>query len=96
MYWLAEHEVLYTSFFSPLLDLCVYLGNESLPLLNKTKNMTYRSEQIRGEMIVATGYCIEQQLLRDVVNSSYFSIIIDEATDVSVHKQLGICVQYTA
>ena len=72
MYWLAEHEVPYTSLFSPLLDLCVYLGNESLPLLNKTKNMTYRSEQIRGGMIVAIGYCIEQQLLRDVVNSPLF------------------------
>ena len=94
MYWLAEHEVPYTSLFSPLLDLCVYLGNESLPLLNKTKNMTYRSEQIRGEMIVAIGSCIEQQLLRDVVNSPYFSIIIDEATDALVHKQLGIRVQY--
>ena len=29
-----------------------------------------------------------------IVNSPYFSIIIDEATDVSVHNQLGICVQY--
>ena len=72
----------------------MYLGNESLPLLNKTKNMTYRSGQIKGEIIVAIGYCIEQQLLRDVVNSPYFSIIIDEATDVLVNKQLGICVQY--
>ncbi len=89
-HWIAKHEVQYTSLFSPLLD----LGNESLPLFNKAKNMTYRSEQIKGEMIVTIGCCIEHQFLRDVVNSPYFSIIIDEATDVSVHKQLGICVQY--
>ncbi len=48
--------------------------------------MTYRSEQTKGEMILAIGSCIEQQLLNDVVNSPYFSIIIDEATDISVHK----------
>ncbi len=36
--------------------------------------MTYRSEQTNGEMILAIGSCIEQQLLNDVVNSPYFSM----------------------
>ena len=74
--------------------MCIWAMSLYIPMLNKAENMTYRSEHIKGEMIAPIGCCIEQQMLRDVVNSPYFSIIIDEATDASVHKQLGIYVQY--
>ena len=37
---------------------------------------------------------LEQQLLLEVQASPYYFIIIDEATDLSVTKQFGLCTQY--
>ena len=93
MYWLAKHEVP-NSLFSPILDLCVILGNDTLPMLDKAKNLNYRSEQIKAEILTCIGSSLEEQLLEKVARSSYYSIVIDESTDITVHKQLGICVQY--
>lgn len=93
MYWLAKHEVP-NSLFCPLLDVCVLMGNTTLPMLDKAKNLNYRSEQIKAEFITCIGSSLEEQLLENLGKSPYFSIVIDECTDISVHKQLGICVQY--
>ncbi len=37
---------------------------------------------------------LEQQCLLEVQASPYYSIIIDQATDLSVTKQFGLCIQY--
>ena len=94
MYWLGKYEVPYTTLFSPLLELGITLGNASLPLLNKAKNLNYRSEQTKAEMLAAIGKSLEEELLNEVAKSPYFSIVFDEATDISTSKQLGISVQY--
>ena len=94
MYWLGKYEVPYTTLFSPLLELGIILGNASLPLLNKAKNLNYRSEQTKAEMLAAIGKSLEEELLNEVAKSPYFSIVFDEATDISTNKQLGISVQY--
>ena len=93
MYWLAKHEVP-NSLFCPLLDVCVLMGNTTLPMLYKAKYLNYRSEQIKAEFLTCIGSSLEEQLLENLGKSPYFSLVIDEATDISVHKQLGICVQY--
>ena len=93
LYWLAHHEVP-NSLFCPLLDVCVLLGNTTLPLLNKAKNLNYRSEQIKAEFLTCIGSSLEEQLIENLRKSPYYSIVIDESTDISVHKQLAICVQY--
>ena len=94
MYWLGKYEVPYTTLFSPLMNLGIALGNVSLPLLNKAKNLNYRSEQTKAEMLAAIGKSLEEELLDEIARSPYFSIVFDEATDISVSKQLGISVQY--
>ena len=47
-----------------------------------------------NEMVQAIGAAVEEDILCEVKDSPYFSIILDEATDIAVIKQLGICVQY--
>ena len=63
--------------------------------LDKAKNANFRSEQTMNEMVLAIGSVLEKGLLEETKASPYFSIIIaDESTDISVHKQLAISIQY--
>ena len=94
MYFLMKKEIAHTTNFADLQDLCIQLGNETLPRLLKGKHLTNRSEQRMAEMVAAIGESLEQQILQQVSKSPYYSIIIDEATDISVTKSLGIAIQY--
>ncbi len=94
MYFLNKKEIAHTTNFADLKALCVLLGNETLLFLTKGANLNYQSEQTMAEMVEAIGVSLEEQILLDVSASPYFSIIIDKATDISVSKQLGICIQY--
>ena len=70
---------------------CVLLGNESLPTLSKSGNTNYESAPIMGEITEVIGITLEEEILCDVRDSPLFSLVIDEATDISVTKQLGLC-----
>lgn len=94
MYFLMKREIAHTTNFAELQSLCILLGNETLPTLQKAKNLNYLSKQTMGEMVAAIGLALEAEILDEVKSSKYFSIIIDEATDISVTKSLGLCVQY--
>ena len=95
MYYLNKREIAHTTnFAASLKELCMLIGNDSLPLLQNGANVNYNSEQAMAEMVEAIGVSLEEQFLREVQASPYYSIIIDEATDISVTKQLGLCIQY--
>ena len=94
MYWLNKNEIAHTTNFSELKELCVLLGNETLPSLQKSGNTSYESEQIKQEMVEAIGSTLEEKMLIEVRDSPFYSIVLDESTDISVKKQLGICVHY--
>ena len=94
MYFLMQREIAHTTNFAELQSLCVLLGNTTLPLLNKAKNLNYLSKQTMGEMVAAIGLALKADILQEVQQSRYFSIIFDEATDISVTKSLGLCIQY--
>ena len=93
MCWLTKHEIAHLH-FSSLLDLCILMGNETLPMLQKARHLNYRSEQTKAEILTCIGSALEENLLEKVTNSPYFSIIFYEAMDITVHKQLGVCIQY--
>ena len=46
-----------------------------------------------NEMVRAIGVTLEEGILLEAKASPYFSVILDEATDISVNKQLGLCLQ---
>ena len=70
--------------------------NSTLPMLQKARNLNYLSKQTMGEMVAAISLALETDILiqKQICSSPYFSIIIDEATDISVTKSLGLCIQY--
>lgn len=46
------------------------------------------------EMLQAIGFNLEEELLHKLCASPFYSLILDEATDLSTVKQLGLVVQY--
>ena len=94
MYYLNKNEIAHTTNFSGLKELCVLLGNESLPALKKSGNTSYESEQTMQEIVEVIGLTLEEEILLEVRDSPFYSIVLDESTDISVVKQLGICIHY--
>ena len=87
--------MLHTTNFGPLRSLCIQLGNQSLIRLAESgSNRTYMSEQTMNEMVSAIGMVIEDSLLVDVRESPYYAIVVDDATDISVTKQLAVSITY--
>ena len=94
MYFLAKKEIPHTTNSVDLKELCIQLANITFPDLVKGKNANYQSETIMAEMVEAIGVTLEEKELEDIKKSPYYSLIMDEATDILVTKQLGLCVQY--
>ena len=80
MYYLNKNEIAHTTNFSGLKELCVMLGNDTLTQLKKSGNTNYESEQI---MVEAIGVTLEEEILCEVNDSPFYSIILDEATILS-------------
>ncbi len=74
--------------------MCELLGNDTLKRLQKARNLNYESEMTTNEMVRAIGISLEEEILSEAKAYPYFSVVLDEATDVSVNKQLGLCIQY--
>ena len=87
---LTKKEIPHTTNFADLKELCIQLGNTTSPDL--VKNANYQSEKIMAEMVQAIGVILEDKILEDIKKSPYYSLIMDEATNISVTKQLGLCV----
>ena len=94
IYWLAKEEVAHTTKYESLLDLAIDLGCNYLKDLNVAGNATYRSRQIVGEFLQSISRQLEEDTLQQLVSSTYFSIMTDESTDISVLKQLVLVVRY--
>ena len=58
------------------------------------KNATYLSWQIQNEIIECCNKIILKSLVNSVKKSKFFSIIVDETTDISNVEQMSICLRY--
>ncbi|KAI6659680.1 Zinc finger protein [Oopsacas minuta] len=47
-----------------------------------------------GEIVEVIGIILEEEILSEVNKSPLYSIILDEATDITVTKQLGVSIPY--
>ena len=94
IYWLAKEEVAHTTKYESLLDLAISLGCDYLKELNVADNATYRSRQIVGEFLQTISLEIEKDTLQKFGSSTYFLLMTDESTDISVLKQLVLVARY--
>lgn len=70
------------------------LGCNYLKELHSAGNATYSSTQIIGEFLQSISRQVEEDTLQQLALSTYFSIMTDESTDISVLKQLVLVVCY--
>lgn len=59
-----------------------------------SRNATYVSKTIQNEMITTAGKYIKDQLSAEIRASKYFSVIADEATDVSNKENLSLVIRF--
>ena len=71
------------------------LRTETIPGLKQyIDDKQYFSPQILNEMIALMSNTVLRQLLAEIRESSMFSIIADEATDVSHNEQLCVAIRW--
>lgn len=66
-------------------------------LINHTENMTlnatYLSPTTQNELIAICGEIIQNKIVQGLNSAKFFSILVDETTDVSRQEQMSICVR---
>ena len=77
-----------------LLQLLKLRSNDCTDLAMWVKERKYFSPVILNEQIALMGLTILRGLLSDIKEAHWFSIIADEATDVSNKEQLTLCVRW--
>lgn len=94
MYFLNKREIAHTTNFLPLIELSKSLGATYLEDMNIGGNAKYTSERFMQESIQALAEILSQAIIQSLQASPFFSLCIDETTDVSVTKQLIIYARY--
>ena len=82
--------------FNQTLNYSIRSGNSVLKdhLLNCPKNATYISKSTQNELIKCCGEEISENILSRVKQAKYFSILADEACDISTKEQMAIVLRY--
>ena len=82
--------------FLALLQFRVQSGDKVLSDHMKSAggNATYTSKTIQNELIEICGDIIRDKILAKIRQARYYSVIADEATDVSNDEQLSISIRY--
>jgi hypothetical protein len=69
-------------------------GNSKENFMNYQWNASYFSWKIQNEIINAMGQQILHQILEDVKQADFYSILVDETMDVSEIEQLSLSIRY--
>lgn len=94
LYWLANEEIPHTTHFKSLLELAKTLGCDYLDLLHKGDNVNYTSQRTMQDMLQTITQQIQLPIMQDLNSSTYYSILIDETTDISIVKQMTLMARY--
>lgn len=62
--------------------------------LNAPRNATYLSWKVQNDIIAIMGTQIQDEILSDVAENKYFSILADETSDDSQTEQLSISIRF--
>jgi len=85
-----------TAIFNNLLKFRIDTGDNILNdhLLNSPSNATYISHRIQNEIIDICNEILREHIINDVKKIQFFSIIVDESSDISGTEQLSIGVRF--
>ena len=77
-----------------LLQLLLLQAKDCAPLCSWLKKREYISPEIINEVITICGQMILRQLLKDIYAADNFTLIADEATDISHSEQMCIAIRW--
>lgn len=82
--------------FRALLSFRVESGDTALlnHIETSPKNCTMISSRIQNEIIVAVGDVIVGKIVERIKKCKFFSILVDETTDISTIEQMTVCIRY--
>jgi len=61
---------------------------------NLSANAQYFSPLIQNEIIDSCGAMIKQKIVEDVKAATFYSVLVDETTDISTKEQVSLCLRY--
>ena len=81
--------------FREILELIRLESTKTNTIFSKLpKNANYLSHESQNELLSAVAGAITHSIVQDIRDSGMFSIIADEARDVSCSEQMSICFRY--
>ena len=82
--------------FQRLLDFLIDSGDKVLEnhFRNAPRNATYRSKTVQNELIECCGEHIRSTIIQRIKDASFYSILADEAQDVSNMEQMPLVLRY--
>ena len=90
LYWLFKEELAHTTKFTSLVHLAKLIGVEYLGSVEKGANVLYTSREFVLETLQVTASVIRKPIFDTIRQSPFYSLLIDETTDMSVSKELII------
>ena len=82
--------------FQELLHLICVTGNSLLEnhLKNAPRNATYRSKTVQNELIQLSAQQLQKSIIKSVIDAKIYSIMADEASDISCKEQLSLVIRF--
>ncbi|WAR26837.1 ZN862-like protein, partial [Mya arenaria] len=94
LYWLVKEEIPQHTKFESLVDTIKGMGMDVLNMLTLGGNANYTSNDFVNKTVVLFGNVIFRDIVAEIQQSPFYSVMIDETTDIATHSQLSIYVRY--
>ncbi|XP_060580037.1 zinc finger protein 862-like [Ruditapes philippinarum] len=94
LYWLIKQEMPHTSNYLPLMQLCKEQGVNILSNLDQGGNNNGQSQRFIQEAVLTMGQCLRDNLLEKVRASPWYTIMVDETTDVAVLSEMIVYIRF--
>ena len=94
LYWLVKSEASHMTKYGTLVDAVQYMNCDYFKHLNQAENTKYKSQRIISEFLQVIATQLEEKQLQNALSSDYFSLLIDETTDVAVINEMVIYARY--
>lgn len=91
-----KHHIPHTTTFEGLVTLQIENGDITLQAHRETcpRNATYESYSTIVELLASISKTLENSLLYSLKGSVYYSIMVDESTDVASKEELSVCARW--
>ena len=96
LYFLIKNHIPLTTLFEGLITLQIENCNIKLKSHREScpRSATYKSYATVVVLLVSIGKVLESKILASFKASPYFSVMVDESTDVSSKEELSVCVRW--